>query len=845
METFKYTAKSSKEIVKEFNSDSSRGLSSKKAKELLLKYGHNILSKSELQWWKILARQFKSAFIYLLIIASVISIGLREFIEGAMIIIFLLINAGLGFFQEYRSEKTVKLLKKYIISYVRVWRDNKKIIIKSEELVPGDIIFLETGDKIPADVRFLETENLIVDESVLTGESMPVNKISDTLKNEAGAHYQALNLGFSGTAVLKGEAKAIVIASGFKTAMGKIAKLSTETKRTSDFEKGIAKFSSFILKLIIVTLIIVFLANILIKGHGLNIIELIIFSIALTVSVIPEALPVVTTFALSSGAMALAKKKIIVKRLSAVEDLGGIEVLCTDKTGTLTQNKLAVTDIYAPNGKSDDVLFFANLASSFDQTKKLEPFDIALCDKLDKASQKEVCSYTISKECPFDPNIRRNITLVSKKSNQTLITRGATESILPLCKNIPAQEIKNIKNWLIKEGELGHRTMAVAYKTGAKIKNNLEQENDFDFLGIVSFSDSIKQSAYQIAKQAKLLGVKIKIITGDSPEVAGAVAYKIGLISSPQEVITAEQWEKLKPQKKREALEKYSVFARVSPEQKYAVIEALQVDHTVGFLGEGINDAPVLKIAGVSLVVDSASDIAKESADILLLQKDLKVILDGIEEGRKIFANTAKYIKATLISNFGNFFAISVASLLIDFLPMFPLQILLVNLLSDFPMIAIATDSVDKNELKSPKKYEIKDIVILSITLGFLSTVFDFIFFALFYKISPGVLQTNWFIGSILTELVLIFSIRTKFSFLKAKRPSAVLSILSIVAILATVIIPFTYLGQHLFMFIRPSLNHLVIIFGLVIAYFISTEALKLIFFKKLNGNLLEKTSPA
>lgn len=837
MDIFAYAIKSDKHIIKDLNSNQQLGLTTAKAKLLLKKNGKNSLAESELKWWKILLRQFKSAFIYLLIFAATIAIGLGEYIEGVMIILFLLINSGLGFFQEYRSEKTVKLLKKYIISYVKVWRDGQKTILKSEDLVMGDIILLETGDKIPADVRFLSLENLTVDESALTGESVPVNKTADQLDNLPMDYYQATNLGFSGTAIIKGEAKAIVISAGAKTAIGRITKLASEAKRVSNFEKGITQFSNFILKLVIFTLIIVFLANVLIKGDSLNIIEMIIFSIALTVSVIPEALPLVTTFSLSRGAMNLAKKKIVVKRLSAVEDLGSIEVLCTDKTGTLTQNKLAVANIYISDKEHKDILFFANLASAFDQEKKLEPFDIALWDELTKTVQKEIKTYKKLNEDTFDPKIKRNTVLVAKKAEKILITRGAYESIMPLCQNISNQTKKELEKWIIAEGRLGHRTMAIAQKADGQTLNKLSDQTDFTFLGVISFVDSLKPSAYSIATQAKDLGVAIKIITGDSKEVAGAVAYKIGLTTSPDEVITAEDLNKLSPAKKIAALEKYAVFARVSPEQKYAIIKNLQLRHEVGFLGEGINDAPVLKIAGVSLVVESASDIAKEAADILLLQKDLKVILDGIAEGRKIFANTTKYIKTTLISNFGNFFAIAIASLMIDFLPMLPLQILLVNLLSDFPMIAIATDSVDDSELKSPKKYEVKSIIIFSIALGLLSMLFDFIFFGLFYKISPSVLQTNWFIGSILTELALIFSIRTKLFFPMAKRPSGILTSLAALATIATLAIPFTVWGQELFKFTAPSLNHLLIILGIVIVYFISTEILKLIFSAKLNNN--------
>ncbi|OGY43247.1 MAG: hypothetical protein A3B89_00885 [Candidatus Buchananbacteria bacterium RIFCSPHIGHO2_02_FULL_40_13] len=821
-------------------SDAFKGLSSKSAKELLKKHGPNILSEIQLKWWKILSRQFKSSFIYLLIAASLITIGLGEYLEALMMILFLSINAGLGFFQEYRTEKTVQLLKQYVVSRVKVLRDGIKVVIKDEELVLGDIIFLETGDKIPADVYFLDLEHLSVDESILTGESTPVDKQAGSLKKPAKDYYQAVNLGLAGTAILIGEAKAVVIGTGRQTAVGKIASLATEVKHTSNFEKGILKFSNFILKLVIVTLIIVFLANILIKGERADAAELLIFTIALTVGVIPEALPVVTTFSLSRGARNLAKKKIIVKRLSAVEDLGSIEILCADKTGTLTQNKLSVANIYAQKTTDKEILFQANLASNFKQPKKLEPFDIALWKKLNKSEQREVGRYQLLNEDVFDPRIKRNIALVTKKNETLLITRGAVEAIIPLCPSLTPVETDRIYKWFRTEGHLGRRTIAIAIKTNPESKNNLSNEKDFDFLGIVSFADSIKPSTYQVAKKARSLGVKIKIITGDSPEVAGAVAYKIGLIEAPANVLLAENWEKFNAKKKIEALEKYSVFARVSPEQKYSLVEALQTRYEVGFLGEGINDAPVLKAAGVSLVVESASDIAKETADILLLKKDLSVILNGIEEGRKIFANTTKYIKTTLVSNFGNFFAVAAASLLVDFLPILPLQILLINLLSDFPMIAIASDSVDTSELKSPKKYEIKDIIIFSIVLGLLSTVFDFIFFSLFYRVSPAVLQTNWFIGSILTELVLIFSIRTKFFFLAAQKPSVLLSALSLVAALATVFIPLTLWGQQIFSFSRPTINHLLIIFSVVIAYFIGTEILKLMFYKKFGGNGVE-----
>ena len=389
------------------------------------------------------------------------------------------------------------------------------------------------------------------------------------------------------------------------------------------------------------------------------------------------------------------------------------------------------------------------------------------------------------------------------------------------------------------EGRLGHRTLAVAEKVAAAENPvELKQERDFSLLGVVSFMDTIKPSTFEAIQSAKELGVRVIVITGDSREVAGAVGHEIGLTGSPDKVISGSEWEAMAEEEREKALEEYNVFYRVSPEQKFMLVSALHEKKMVGFLGEGINDAPALKVAGVSLVVDSASDIAREVADIILTQPGLQVIVDGIREGRRVFANTIKYIKATLISNFGNFFAIAISSFLIDFLPMLPIQILLVNLLSDTPMISISSDTADPDELTSPNKYEVREITLMAVILGVVSTVFDFLFFGLFYRISPGVLQTNWFIGSILTELTLIYSIRTHKSFLRSSRPSASLLILTLVAMTLTILIPMTRFGADVFQFIPPTSQHLALIIGLVIAYFLTTEVVKNMYYRHLGNHI-------
>lgn len=837
MQLFAYTTKTKEEILQEFNVNERTGLLSEEVEDRIKRYGLNEVNAKITRWWHILLRQFRSPFIYLLIGAALLSYILGEFTDGSIIILFLLINSALGFYQEFRSEKALQLLKQYVKSYTKVIRNGQEVAVRSEEIVPGDLVIFETGDKITADVRFIEAQNLILDESILTGESVSVHKNERTMEKEAKDYYQSDNLAFSGTTVVSGKGMGIVIATGLSTAFGHLAKLEADTKRISNFEKGINDFSNFILKLVIVTLCFVFIANVFIKGLNTSIVELLIFSIALAVSVIPEALPVVTTFSLTRGAINLAKQKVVVKRLSAIEDLGGIEVLCTDKTGTLTQNVLTVAEI-APNS-SHDLLLFANYACSTLQQNKLEPFDIALWEKLSEVEKGLVQKVNRINELPFDPERKRNTVIIENAPVNELIVRGAPEVLMQLSK-LSKGSISFFNNWIKEQGVKGRRVLAVGKKQIDKEQAkdpDLERfENGLEFLGIISFVDPIKQSAYAAAKQSKELGVRIVILTGDSKEVAGAVASQIGLCNSPQEVITAEEFEAMSPQKQSAVVNKYSVFARVSPEQKYSLVEKFQKKYQVGFLGEGINDAPALKMAGVSLVVEGASDIARESADIILLKRNLNVILDGIREGRKVFANTTKYIKATLASNFGNFYAVAVASLFIDYLPMLPIQILTLNLLSDFPMIAISTDNVEEEDIKTPRKYNVRDITFVSSILGMVSSVFDFIFFGIFYRIGAAVLQTNWFIGSILTELVFLFSIRAKGPFYKSRVPSRALIWLTSVAILITVILPYTNFGKLIFEFQPPKFSYLGLVFFIVFVYFICTETIKIYFYKTVSN---------
>ena len=831
-----YTALTADEVLNEFNVSLEKGLSTIGIKDLSRRYGKNILKFDEVKWWNILFRQFKSAFVYLLVVASAIALTLGERLDAAMILLFITVNAVLGFTQEYKSEKTLKLLKKFLIRKSEVLRDGKKTIIDTTDLIPGDIVFLKTGNLVPADLRIISENELNIDESSLTGETFPVKKITEKLENPTEQLYKAQNIVFSGTNVIQGEGIGIVIGIGKNSEIGKIAKLTIDTKSVSSFEKQINKFSKFTLTLTVVTLLLVFIVHVLFKQSQVSIPELAIFTIALAVGVIPEALPVVITFSLTRGAHKLSKKSVVVKRLSAIEDLGSIQVLCCDKTGTLTQNEMTVSQINSENVNL--TLFYAAIASNvLESDKGINSFDKAIFKHINDDVKDKVKEMKIISDLPFSPERKRNSVLASVNNKNILIVRGAQESVLGEIKNFDKSKIQDLIKWILAEGSLGKRVIAVACKKLDSIKYTEADEcGNLEFVGLISFNDPIKESAYEAVRKAEKLGIRIKILTGDSSEVSGTVAKEVGIITRRSDVITGEDFESLPALEQIKAVEKYDVFARVSPIQKYKIIQLLKNKFEVGFLGDGINDAPALKIANVAIVVDGAADIAIEVSDIILLKQNLQVIVGGIEEGRKTFINTVKYIKSTLASNFGNFYAIAFASLLLDFLPMLPIQILLVNLLSDFPMISVATDTVEDEELQSPRTYNVRSITLIAIILGITSTFFDFIMFGAFYKLGPKILQTNWFMGSILTELLLIFSIRTMKPFFKAsKAPSKTIFALTFIAAFLTITIPFTAVGRNIFGFIKPSFAQFYTVLIITGIYFATTETVKLLYVRFLD----------
>ncbi len=811
----------------------SGGLTAGEAEKRLALFGPNALTAHSISIFSILLRQVKSPLIYMLFGAAVLAITLGERSDGIIILAFVFVNILISFLQEYHSARSLQLLKKFITPHARVRRDGKELMVPASTLVPGDIVVIETGDIIDADLRLIESSGLSINESILSGESAPAEKSAKSLVTSPRDISEAVNRAFSGTTVTAGSGAGIVTETGKHTEIGQIATLTVLTEHASAFEESIGMFSRFIMKMVTVILVLLLLINLIVKGST-NLVELLLFTVALAISVIPEALPMVTTLSLSKGALELAHRHVVVKRLSAIEDLGSIEILCTDKTGTITENQLQVSAIHAKDALH--TLQYAALASSEKMLPDEEPvdaFDLALWQKTTRAEREALGQFDRISSIPFDPNRRRTSAVVKHAHHDALeiIVRGAPETIISLS-TLSKEEAHAALEWVSAEGKAGRRTIAIA-KGACVHPNNCEKdEKKLTFIGCISFVDPVKATTKKAIDDAKRLGVRIIILTGDGPDVAGTVAHDVDIISDRSEVITEAQFLALSAPDQVEACKTRNVFARMSPAGKYRVIEILSKDNSVGYLGDGINDAPALKMASVGLVVANASDIARDAADVVLLNPSLHVIIGGIRSGRAVFENTVKYLKTTLISSFGNFYTIAIAELILPYLPMLSIQILLLNLLTDYPMLAIATDAVDMHDIKKPHRYNVRDIVLISIVLGLVSTLFDFAFFAVFRHAEPSVLQTNWFIGSVLTELALLFAIRTRLPFWKAKAPSLPLVVLSVSAGLVALILPFTQTGKNFFKFHAPAWGHLAIIFLIVGAYFIVSEALKLAYYR-------------
>lgn len=841
-----FWAMSSKEVLEELET-SDAGLTNEEAEKRVKQYGLNEIAREKgRSILKIFFIQFKNAFVLILIFAAILSYFLGEKINATIILSMVLLSSFLSFFMEYKSENTLRKLRRYIRLKSRVFRNGQIQEIDSNKLVPGDIIHLDIGDVIPADIRLISSNNLTTDESVLTGESMFVEKKTSQINEKYTSPQQLVNMVFMGTSVSNGSGLGVVVSTGENTFFGKTAAYLKEKTPEEPFQKGIRNFTNLLLKVVVVMVLFIFILNAILHN---NFLDSLLFALAIAIGITPEILPVVMTVALSYGALKMAREKVIVKKLSSVEDLGNIDTLCVDKTGTLTEGKVSLISHMDLSGKEDDKMLLYGLLCNSGIGKTIHladnPLDKAIWDhRKTPGLLNHLKTYNILEENEFDYERRRMSVLASMEGQNIFIAKGAPESILTICTHMTLNgkkvEITKALRSKIEERvsgyeKKGYRVILLAEKHTLKQKLGMEGEKNLSLSAILLFLDPPKATAKEALEKLEKLGVNVKILTGDSPIITKKICEEVNFNIAGR-VITGEELSKLNKLEFESYCLKYNVFARITPEQKFAIVKCLNnAGHVVGFLGDGVNDAPALRLADVGISVNTASDIAKDAADIILLHKSLNVLANGLMDGRKTFGNITKYILSALSSNYGNMFTFAGASLFLRFLPLLPSQILLNNFLSDVSDLSVASDNVDEQFLKKPKKWNMSFIFKFMIYFGLITSLADFFLIIpliLIFHTDVALFRTSWFVESVLEQAIVLFAIRTALPFYKSK-PSMGLTISALVMIAITLILPFTAFGAKFFKLVPIPGNILVLIFVVIIGYFATIEFAKRIFYKK------------
>lgn len=810
------------------------GLTAAEAAARLRQYGENTLrkQKKDTQLLAFLS-QFKSPIILILLVATGISAATGEWIDAMIILGIILVSAILSFYQEYTAGNVIAELRAKVQAKSVVLREGKPIEIASKEVVPGDIIKLSIGSLIVADGLILESENLFVNQSILTGESLPSEKKPDKV-NEDASMEERTNCVYTGTSVQSGNATMLVVETGASTEFGQIAdKLALRPPET-DFERGVRRFGYLLTEIMLVLTLIVFAINVIMNRPA---IEALLFSVALAVGITPQLLPAIISITLSKGSRIMAKEGVIVRRLTAIENFGSMDILCTDKTGTLTEGTIRLDGAAGVDGQPSDEVFWLAYLNAKLQTGMANTLD----DAISAAKDLDISAIKKQAEIPFDFNRERLSIIVQETDQCLMIAKGALNSILAVCtqveiagcgKAMDEQTLSVIQQHYEEWSSQGIRIIAVAKKTVAlQQQYTVEDEADMILMGFLLLFDHPKEDVSRTITDLKNQGVSLRVITGDNKLIALHTAEAVGLEVTG--VLTGSELMRLSDEALWSKIEATTVFAEVDPNQKERIILALKKqNHVVGYMGDGINDVPALHAADVSLSVENAVDVAKESADFVLVEKSLKVLSRGIELGRTTFANTLKYIQVTTSANFGNMFSMAGASLFLPFLPLLPKQILLINFLSDFPAITIANDSVDKDTVERPLRWDIHFIRDFMIVFGLISSIFDYLTFAVLFfgfNAKHGIFQSSWFTISVLTELLVLLVMRTQKRFYRS-RPAPLLLYSSIAVGIFTLLIP--YLPFHQYLGIEPVKPLLLFsLFFILALYVIVTEIAKYYFY--------------
>ncbi len=823
------------------------GLTNKEAQKRLNNNGKNIVIKEvNRSIFYFIFNSLKEEFIIILLVLAVINFSLGDKIGSLVIVLIAIISILIRVLEDYSAYKFNKKLRSKIVSTTKVIRDNKELEIKVENVVIGDVISLNAGSIIPADCIVVNSKDLFVNESVFTGESIPVEK-KETNKKEYDNLFDIKNVLYMSSSVISGTAKAIVVKTGFDTYLGKIGKEINTKKNITAFDKGMKDITNMLIKFMVVICLIILLVDGIIRS---NFTEAILFAFSVAVGITPSMLPMIVNVNLTKGTKALAKKKVLVKHIESIQNLGAIDTLCTDKTGTLTENKIVLQKYIDVLGNEDNsILEYAYINSYYSSGMK-NIVDRAIMIYGSKHNLDNILpKYEKIDEIPFDYNRKVMSIIVRNKNTYRMITKGAMEEVLKRCTKVKVKgkeedltkELIDIVTNKAKEmATSGMQVLALAAKKTEKgvLSFDENSEKEMTFIGFVAFLDSPKKDVKKVINKLRKYGVKTKILTGDNPYSTTMVASLAGINSD--EILTGAEIDKLSDKALSIKVEEIDVFARLNPIQKERVVRILKSNgHVVGYMGDGINDAPSLRQSDVGLSVNTATDIAKETSDMILLEKNLEVIADGIIEGRKVYGNIIKYMKMALSADFGDVFSIMIASIFLPFLPLLPIQMLFQDFIYDFSQIGIPYDNVDEEFITFPKKWNTKGIAKFMIVMGITSSIIDVLAFLTFWHLlgynsidKESYFQTAWFITSLITELMIIYNVRTSKDIFNS-RPSKVLLSLTLLSSILTIVTPILFHNILSFHFEILSIKFYLYLLSLVILYVLIVSIVKRIYIKK------------